>query len=130
MATPPPPPSPSYQDANILLQLYQVAMSKEMQKALSFIWSEDFDPDIETFLEKYPLGSKKQRYLSMTCGFFETIGALWVNDLLNQKLIGDWLAVSMTWERVKGFALGIRERSGNPAMYEHFEALAKALAEA
>lgn len=120
---------PTYEDANVMLQLYQVAMSKDMQKALSFIWSQDFEPDIDTFLEKYPLGSKQQRYLSMTCGFFETIAALWVNGLLNQKLISDWLAVSMTWDRVKGFALGIRERSGNERMYEHFEALAGALSE-
>jgi hypothetical protein len=121
--------APTYEDANVMLQLYPIAMGKEMQKALSFIWSADYEPDIENFLEKYPLGSKQQRYLSMACGFFETIGALWVNGLFNQKLISDWLAVSMTWERVKGFALGIRERSGNPRLYEHFEALAGALAE-
>jgi hypothetical protein len=53
---------------------------------------------------------------------------LWVNGLFNEKLIGDWLAVDMVWQRVKGFALGVREQTGNTRIYEHFEALAKKLA--
>ena len=48
---------------------------------------------------------------------------------MNEKLISVWLAVGMVWDRIKNYALGIREQSGNPRIYEHFEALAKALAE-
>jgi len=30
------------------------------------------------------------------------------------------------WDRIKGFALGVREQSGEPRIYENFEAMAKA----
>lgn len=56
----------------------------------------------------------------------ETLGKLYKNDLFNEELLFDWLAVSMVWERIKGFALGLREAAGEPRLYENFEAMAKA----
>ncbi len=41
-------------------------------------------------------------------------------------LLFDWLAVSAVWERIKGYALGVRQGAGNPRLYENFEALAAA----
>ncbi len=32
----------------------------------------------------------------------------------------------MVWERIKGFALGLREVAGDPRLYENFEAMARA----
>jgi hypothetical protein len=29
------------------------------------------------------------------------------------------------WDRIKGFALGVREEAGNPHIYELFEAMAQ-----
>jgi len=46
--------------------------------------------------------------------------------LINEELLFDWLAAYLVWDRVKGFALGQREESGEPRIYENFEALAKA----
>ena len=117
--------APTYEDARIMLELARWAAEAGNTKATSFIWSKKYITDFEAFQEKYPVGSKEDRYINQICGWFETIGALWVNGLLNEKLIGDWVAVNMVWERVKDYALGIRAQTGNPAIYEHFEALAK-----
>jgi hypothetical protein len=119
---------PTYEDAMLMMQLARWGAEMQDPKAAGFMWSDDFVEDFTAFREKYPQGSKEYRYLMQICGFNETLAALWVNGLLNEKLISDWLAVGMVWERVKGFALGIRELSGNPKIFEHFEALAKALA--
>lgn len=119
--------APTYEDANIMMQVFRWGAEAGISKAMSFMWSDKYIDDFAAFQEKYPTGSKGARYLSQICGQYETIGALWVNGLINEKLIGDLLAVNMVWERVKGYALGIRELTGNPAIYEHFEALAKKL---
>jgi len=120
--------APTYEDATIMLQLARWGAEAGNPRAASFIWSDKFEQDFAAFQEKYPAGTKEDRYLAKICGWFESIGALWVNGLLNEKLIGDWVAADMVWQRVKGYALGIRELTGNPRIYEHFEALAKALA--
>lgn len=120
--------APTYEDATIMLQVAQWGAEMGNPKAFSFIWSDKFEQDFATFQEKYPAGTKQARYIAQICDWFETIGALWVNGLLNEKLLSDCLAADMVWQRVKGYALGIRELYGDAEIYEHFEALAKALA--
>lgn len=120
--------APTYEDATIMLQLARLGAESGNPKAFSFMWSDKFEVEFATFQEKYPAGTKGDRYISQVCGWFETLGALWVNGLLNEKLISDWIDADRVWQRVKGYALGIRELSGNPKIYEHFKTLAKALA--
>jgi hypothetical protein len=118
--------APTYEDANVLLQIAQWWAAAGVGKDMNWIWSDKFDPDYETFIEKHPPGSKQFGKLLNVFSVFETVGALWHNGLLNEKLLFDWMAVGMVWNRVGGIALGIRESAGNPRLYEHFEAMAKA----
>ena len=117
--------APTHEDALIMLQLARWGAEAGNKKANRFIWSDDYIDDFQEFIEKYPRGSKEYGYVGQICGWYETLAALWVNGLFNEKLINDWLFVSGIWERVKGFALGVREQFGNPRIYEYFEALAK-----
>ena len=117
--------APTYEDANIMLQVMRWGAERGIEKAFSFMWSDKYEGEFATFQEKYPAGSKQDRYLSQICGQYEIIAAFWVNGLLNEKLISDMWPVTIIWERVKGYALGIRELTGEPMIYEHFEALAK-----
>ena len=121
--------APTYDDANLMLQLIRWGSEAGLADASNFLWSDDFEEDFEAFNKKYPWRSQEQKYAALICGWNESLAALWVNGLLNEKLISDWLAVGMVWNRIKNYALGIREQSGNPRIYEHFEALAKALTE-
>ena len=119
--------APTYEDANILLQTAQWWSTAGVNDAMSRIWTDKFDPDYETFFEKHPPGSGKFNKVMKVLGAYETVGALWVNGLFNEKLLFDWMAVDMVWDRVSGIALGIREAAGNPLLYEHFEAMAAAV---
>ncbi|MCJ7715661.1 MAG: DUF4760 domain-containing protein [Anaerolineales bacterium] len=120
--------APTYEDATIMLQLARLGAEMGNQKATRFFWGDKYKEDFTAFKEKYPPGSKEYQYVNQICDWYEMLGALWVNGLLNEKLISDWVAPGMVWERVKGFALGVREQIGSPEIYEHFEALAKKLA--
>jgi hypothetical protein len=120
---------PNYEEANLMIQLLRWGSETGFSEASNFLWSDEFEEDYEAFKQKYPWGSQEQKYASQLCGWYESLGALWVNELISEKLIGDWFAVAMVWERIKNYALGIREQSGNPGIHEHFEALAKALSD-
>lgn len=117
---------PTYQDARLILQLMQLHTASGLSEALNWLWSDQFIPDHAEFIKKYPLGSKENIAASKICGYFETIGTLWKHGLINEDLLFDWLAVEMVWDRIKGFALGVRQIANEPRLHENFEAMAKA----
>lgn len=117
---------PTYQDATLMLQLAQWRTASGVQEALNWMWSDQFVPDYAEFVKKYAPGSEGFANALNICGWFETVGTLYKHGLLNEELLFDWVVVRPVWDRIKGFALGIREYAGEPRMYENFEALAKA----
>ena len=117
---------PTYQDATLMLQLAQWGAAMGVEKASDWMWSDQFVPDYAEFMKKYPPGSEGFANASRICAWFETIGTLYKQGLFSEELLFDWLAVSLVWDRIKGFALGWREQTGEPRMYENFEAMAKA----
>jgi hypothetical protein len=117
---------PTYQDATLMLQVAQWGASVGVQEAGNWLWSDQFIPDYTEFVKKYPPGSEGNLKATKVCSFFETLGTLYKHGLLNEDLLFDWMAVSMVWDRVKGYALGVREQRGNLRLYENFEAMANA----
>jgi hypothetical protein len=117
---------PTYQDASLMLQLAQWGAVSGLSEATNWLWSDQFIPDYTEFVRKYPLGSEGTLIAAKVCGYFETLATLWKHGLLNEELVFDWLAVSMIWDRIKSYAIGVRQAAGNPRLYENFEALAKA----
>ena len=117
---------PNYQDATLMLQIAQWSAALGQNKAMNWMWSDQFIPDYAEFVKKYPPGSEGCANASKICGVFETIGTLYKHGLFNEELLFDWWAIGLVWDRIKGFALGVREQSGEPGIYENFEAMAKA----
>lgn len=117
---------PTYRDATLMLQLAQWQATLNVQEALNWMWSDQFVADFEEFTEKYPWGSEESGRAAKICGVFEMLGTLHKHGLFNEDLLFDWLAVFAIWERIKGYALGVRQLAGNPRFYENFEALAAA----
>ena len=121
---------PTYQDAQLMIQIAQWWSTAGLQKSWNWVWSDEYLPDYGDFVKKYPVGSKQYRRANDVCAAMETVGALYKHGLFNEDLLFDWLAVDLMWERVSGFALGVREAAGHEGINEHFEAMAKAMAKA
>jgi len=47
---------PTYDDANVMLQLARWGSEAGMQDASNFLWSDEFEEDFEIFQKKYPSG--------------------------------------------------------------------------
>ena len=116
---------PTHQDATLLLQLVQLHSTTGLSEAMNWVWSDHFILDYDNFIKKYPAGCYENIKVSKICGHFETIGTLWKHKLINEELLFDWFAIAMVWDSVKGFALGVRQESGEPRIYDNFEAMAK-----
>jgi len=113
---------PTYDDANLMLQLVRSWPAD----ATDWMWSDEFVPDHKEFEARYAHNAEAFGKVRAVLGWYETIGTLHKHGLLNEDLLFDWLAVDMTWERMKSHALDMRAESGNPRIYENFEAMARA----
>jgi hypothetical protein len=112
------------EDAHLLVQLARLGAEMGLGDAAGFIWSDDFVPDYEAFREKYPFGSEGARHVGTIAGFYETVATLVKNDLIDRELIHDWLGSNLVWSRLEKILLGQRDESGEPRLWENFEALA------
>jgi hypothetical protein len=103
------------QDGTMIVQLAQWGSALGLEEAMHAIWSDDFDPET---------ASTDDVLVSRLLNWGETIGTLTKNGLLDTDLVLDWLWVAGAWARVGPAAVKQREKSGVPALYENFEALA------
>ena len=86
---------------------------------------DEFISDYDEFIAQYPRGSKEYGNATKVCGWFESIGTLYKQNLLNGELLFDWLTIKLPWSRLSGFAKGVRNEAGEPRLYENFEMMAK-----
>ena len=117
---------PTPQDAQLVVQLAQLAAVQGLDKAVAWLFAHKMPTEPAAFRERYPVGSKGHRHATTTLNNMETIGTLWKHGLLNEELLFDWLWVSGVWERVKGLALLQRQEHGEAHLWELVEAMAVA----
>lgn len=116
----------THEDAQLLVQLATLFAQGNVREANSWVWSDEFVSDYDEFKKRYPAGSTGFSNVMMTAGYYETIGTLLKHKLINEELLFDWLAVEPIWNRMRPVLLGMREDSGEPRLYENFEALVEA----
>jgi hypothetical protein len=115
---------PTHEDGQLLVQLARLNAQSGCSEASNFIWSDAFVSDYDEFKRKFPKGSREFGYIGTLAGFYETVGTLVKNELLNEDLVHDWLAVHMVWQRLEGVLIGMRDEAGEPRLWENFQALA------
>ena len=116
---------PTKDDANLMIQLLRWGAAEGVQDAMNWIWSDDFISDYDEFIVNYPRGSREYGNATKVCGWFESIGTLYKQELISGELLFDWLTVKLPWSRLSGFAKGVRDAAGEPRLYENFESMAK-----
>jgi len=117
---------PTAEDARLVVEFAKLGAQTGLSEAVDWVWSDQFPPNYDDFVKKYPRGSKEHARATQICGFYETIGALWKHGLISEELLFEWLWISGVWERMKGFALAQRKAAKNERIYELFEAMAEA----
>ncbi len=105
----------THEDATIFMDLVRWSGEIGLSTALSEIYADGFDPTDES------INNESVRKVLM---FGETAGALVKHNVLPWELLSDLFWFEGMWSKVGSHALLIRERHGDPRLYEHFEALA------
>jgi len=104
---------------------YDVSVNREFLEATIDVMKTQFS-DYNDFVRKYgdPI-SKNQVPLSfmMVGNFFEQIGVLYRNKLIDLPLVIQLFPVSLLWEKMKPLAEGMRSEYHTPGFFEYFEYL-------
>ena len=106
----------------VMLQLMQMWPAE----ATDWVWSSEFTADPHEFDARYGADVGARSRLRGAVNWYESIGTLHKFGLINEDLLFDWLAVDMVWEKLKAHVLSVREETGNPHLYENFEAMVEA----
>jgi hypothetical protein len=104
------------EDALLMVELAKWGSMAGFQEATRKIFADDFDPDA---------AEAQDPEIQTVLIFMETVGTLVKNNLFDRELVNDWLWVEGLWERVSPAALRVREKAGEPRLYENFEALSQ-----
>jgi hypothetical protein len=107
---------PNQQDAQLMVQLMQWGTSMGLQKHMATLLDPSFDPET---------ASPFDPAITTVLSFGESLATLVKHELISRELVYDWLWVSGMWGRVRPAAMRAREATGEPRLYENFEALAQ-----
>lgn len=111
--------------SDLLMRLHLAFSTKEMVEAAQKYMSTEYK-DYDDFVEKYGLPfaeGQVQTVFLMIAMFFEGIGILLKNGLVQLDLVTDLFAVEMIWLKWKPLAEGLRKQTNNPHFGEWFEYL-------
>ncbi|RNB90076.1 transposase [Brevibacillus nitrificans] len=119
---------PTYQDAEMMVKLYEQYESERLRKARAWFTAvlgqkEEIAPEV--FWEKYPRTGEEFSQFTTLYGFFEMVGVLHKNGLIHPDLLFDMWYINGFYSRMYPIIASWREE-GDIHIAENFERLALA----
>jgi hypothetical protein len=108
-----------------VMKLQTAFSTKEMVEAMLKYFSTEYK-DYDDFVEKYgsPIAEGQvQAVFAMIGMFFEGMGILLKNKLVDINLVTQFFTVEMFWLKMKPLVEGMRKQTNTPGIYEWFEYL-------
>lgn len=116
----------TYDDANLLLRLYELRREETMRKARQ--WLAAFSPANPEHIQKLTdRGSQENAYYRMVTSYWDMAASFVTSGVLNEELFlqnnGELLFV---WEKCRPVIEDTRARMKNPSYFKNLETVAQA----
>jgi hypothetical protein len=116
----------TYDDANLILRLYELRREETMRKARQ--WFGSFTPKNQDEIQKVTtFGTQENAYMRMVLSYWDMAASMVTSGVLNEELFlesgGELL---FTWEKVREIVPESRKRMNNPSYLKNLETLAQA----
>ena len=116
---------PTYDDANLLLRLYEIRREDKMRQARHWFLFEFTPGTWSQIRERFFTGEEQDNYLRMVVSYWDMACALVKQGVLNKDLFyatnGEHLAV---WNKAKPWVEEARQELKNPLMLRNLEEVA------
>ncbi|MBZ5583783.1 MAG: hypothetical protein LAQ30_16545 [Acidobacteriia bacterium] len=117
----------SYDDAKLILQLYELRRDEKLRKAREWFASHCLASSLEELMRLAPPASQENTYLRMVVGYWEMAASFVTSGVLNEDLFfqnnGELLLV---WERIRPVLPDFRAFSKNPGSWRNLETVGNA----
>jgi len=117
----------TYEDANLILRLYELRREEVLRKARSWFTANFNVTSVEELMQKYPFNSQENVNVRMVISYWDMAASFIVAGVLNQDLFfesnGELLVV---WEKVRGVVEAFRQVTKNPKMWHNLETVGNA----
>ncbi len=109
------PPHATYEDADLIMNLYDLRREEKLRKAREWYLSEFNANSVKEFVEKYPPGSEQNAYYRMVTSYWDMAAAFLVQGIVHEELFlqssGELLVV---WEKTRALVEDFRSCMKNP----------------
>jgi hypothetical protein len=117
----------TYDDANLLLRLYELRREETLRRARQWFTTHCVAGSLDDLMRIAPPGSPENGYVRMVVSYWEMAASFVTAGVLNQELFfqssGEMLFV---WERVRPALQAIRDFLKNPHAWKNLEIVATA----
>lgn len=117
---------PTYEDANLVLKIYDLRRETELRKARKWFGTQPAFQTREEFLKVCPAGSEENAWFRMVTSYWDMASSFIVTGVLNRELFyrANNNELLFVWEKVRRIAPAMREANKNPFFWTHLEQVA------
>jgi hypothetical protein len=119
-------PQATYQDAELVLKLYEMRREDRMRTARAWFVANFKVQSLAEAMEKFPPGSDPNAYFRMVTSYWEMAASFVVRGILHEELFFEnSTEMLMVWERIRGFVEDFRKTRNNPLFFRNLEKAAE-----
>lgn len=120
----------TYDDANLILRLYEMRREERMRKAREWFGGEFKVKTLEEFQKLCPPGSGMNASYRMVVSYWEMAASFITSGVLNQTLFfQSGTELLFVWERIRDIVPALRESTKNPTLWKNLEIVAESYME-
>jgi len=118
--------TPTYDDANLILRLYDLRREEKLRAARKWIGSMPALTTRDEWLRICPPGSEENAYFRMVTTYWEMAASFVVNGILNRELFyrSNNMELLLVWEKIRRFVPEQRATIKDPLRYKQIEEVA------
>jgi hypothetical protein len=115
-------PRPTYDDANLILRLYEMRRDDRMRKARAWFTSQFKVSTWEDLQKLAPPGSDENASFRMVTTYWDMVASFITSGVLHKELFfQSGRELLLVWERVRTVLPDIRDRYKDPLLWSHLE---------
>ena len=121
---------PTYDDANLILRLYEMRREDRMRKARAWFTANCKVKNYEELIALAPGGSDENASLRMVTSYWDLVASFMTSGVLNKELFfQSGRELLLVWERVRDYLPSMREAYNDPSFLKHLETMGNEFAE-
>ena len=115
---------PTYDDANLILRLYEMRREVRMRKARAWFTAHCKVKSYDELIKLAPGGSDENASLRMVTSYWDLVSSFMTSGVLNKELFfQSGRELLLVWERVRDWLPSMRDAYKDPNFLKHLETM-------